>query len=150
MDADELFNELRSTYAWSQQAYDLARQADFCCSYCGCDMLNDFATYRFSQTDHLLPKSRYARFESEPSNHVNSCLMCNMLKGHWDPNRDTKEEPLVLDDVTMIDPEVRTILIERTRRHLNQLLEEKVGAFRAMSELIRKQYPRDHQLGTGH
>jgi hypothetical protein len=137
---DSHFDELTTKYQWSPSAYALACGAEFHCSYCGRYMLDEYELFRFSQTDHLLPKSRYRHLEHETSNHVNSCLLCNMLKGHWDPS--IPEERDGLKSAPSLTPDQRNALICRTIEYLADRLTQKRNEFEAMASLIRPRFPR--------
>lgn len=135
---DELLGEMTSKYRWSIETFELTARAKFRCEYCGRDILETFDLYRFSQTDHLLPRSRYPQLLKEETNLVVACHSCNNLKSTWDPN---SKEPIVAKDVKKLAEAERATLISRTKTHLEELRRAKGEEFEAMRKLIRVHFP---------
>ncbi len=50
------------------------------CEYCGADLLMNRQGYASAELDHLLPKSTYRRYASDPRNLVLACRTCNGVK----------------------------------------------------------------------
>ena len=68
----------KSTY------YQAFVRDNFCCVYCGQDILASFDSFAASHLDHLKPGSARGPCE-DVWNRVTACGVCNSLKGAYDP-----------------------------------------------------------------
>ena len=144
---DDLRIELMSRYRFSERAIDLCIQARFCCAYCGLDVLELFEDFRFSETDHLLPKSKYPGLIDVTSNHVLSCQTCNILKRNWDPN--DAGSVLVAESATCLSDDERNELIRRTKGHVQAVRQTKRTEFEQYRSLLRQLCPTPPDLPMG-
>jgi 5-methylcytosine-specific restriction endonuclease McrA len=85
--------------------------ADFRCEYCGLDFLDPERpeNYRHWQWDHIVPKAKGGTTDIE--NIACACLMCNLLKGQWDPRHKFKDRP---------NPPSRDELIEAAKGRISE------------------------------
>lgn len=62
------------------------------CVYCDRDIMESYDSFAASCLDHLKPKSRGGPC-NDPWNRVTSCVVCNNLKGAFDPTDDCLVTP---------------------------------------------------------
>lgn len=140
---NEVRMQLMTKYRFSAEAVDLCIQAQFRCAYCDHDLLELFEDFRFSQTDHLLPKSKYPGFTDVASNHVLSCQTCNILKRNWDPNQNEDGSLLIPKDATSLSDTQRSELIVRAKRRVQSIRDAKSREFDEFRRLLRHLSPSD-------
>ena len=142
----DVIDELMTKYRFSRPAIEICVKARFCCEYCRRDILELFEYFRFSETDHLLPKSKYPKLKEVESNHVLSCQTCNILKRNWDPNKNTDGSLLVAADAERLTDEERKELITRAKRYVDQVRQAKEAEFNEYRALLRKLGPAGAEL----
>ena len=69
-----------SPLGWSLEAVQLGVRANFCCEYCGCDLLATIESYDSWQRDHVVAASRNG--VDHIDNLAVACKFCNFLKRH--------------------------------------------------------------------
>ncbi len=74
---DLLMNEL----SWPAFMIDIGIRADFCCEYCGKDLLTNVDAYDSWQKDHIVPNGG-----DGVDNLAVSCRTCNFVKRKTDPS----------------------------------------------------------------
>ena len=84
MTQDQIRQELRDRYSWSDEAIDIGIRGRFCCEYCGRDLLASVDDYDSWQRDHVIPVSKNG--EDEMDNLAVSCKTCNFIKRDWLPS----------------------------------------------------------------
>ena len=105
-------NHIGSVEAWVRDAGK--------CQYCGRYLYDSYAVLGDSDTDHILPRSKYELFKHEARNLVACCIECNKIKGDWDPATEATGQP-ELEIKTLADLEThRDELINRTREHIQR------------------------------
>ena len=87
MNADEIKKKFVKHLGWSENALILGVQADFCCEYCGRDLLASIEDYDSWQIDHIIPNKNDDR-----ENLAVSCKTCNFIKRRWDPSRNCEDK----------------------------------------------------------
>ncbi len=91
------------------------------CQYCGRYLYDSYAVLGDSDTDHILPRSKYELFKHEARNLVACCIECNKIKGDWDPATEAMGQRN-LEIKTLADLEThRDELIKRTRAHIRRI-----------------------------
>jgi len=78
---EELAAQLKSL-GWSLEAVQLGVRANFCCEYCGADLLATIESYDSWQRDHVVATARKGLDHLD--NLALSCKLCNFLKRHSD------------------------------------------------------------------
>jgi len=63
------------------------------CAFCGRDLIGTPDAYSIGTLDHILPKGKYPELSEDQRNKALSCLVCNHLKGNFDPLKHD-EDPL--------------------------------------------------------
>lgn len=58
MTRDELTRRFVSEFRWGEGQVRAALRADFCCEYCGRDLLASVDDYDVWQLDHVVPRSK--------------------------------------------------------------------------------------------
>jgi len=99
------------------------------CQYCAPPkyLYESYVALGDSATDHLLPRSKYPQFETEPRNLVACCMECNKIKRDWDPATDV-EPKLSITTKEALEAQ-REVLIERTRTYICGNPDRWVGMF---------------------
>lgn len=85
---EQLQKELGFSRGWAV-SYVRARGR---CEYCGNDLLMSRQGYASAQLDHLLPQSKYPKFNDDVRNLVLACSTCNGIKSNFDP-LDSGDDP---------------------------------------------------------
>jgi hypothetical protein len=78
---EELAAQLRPL-GWSLEAVQLGVRANFCCEYCGADLLATIESYDSWQRDHVVATARLGA--DDLGNLALACKLCNFLKRHSD------------------------------------------------------------------
>jgi hypothetical protein len=80
----ELISALTATNKWSPSAARRGLRAQFCCEYCGRDLLASVEDYKAWEEDHIVPQS--AGGSDDDENIAIACRTCNYhAKRAWDP-----------------------------------------------------------------
>lgn len=83
-DTKGLARELIKFGNWAESAAHYGYRADFCCEYCGLNLLSSVDNFKQWENDHIAPK--WASGTDEDWNIAVACRTCNFhLKGKWDP-----------------------------------------------------------------
>jgi len=94
------------------------------CQYCGRNLYDSYAVLGDSDTDHILPRSKYELLKHEARNLVACCIECNKVKADWDPATEASGQRN-LEIKTLSDLELhRDELIKRTREHIQRTPEK--------------------------
>lgn len=114
-------------------------RSGFRCEYCGAPLLVSPQTYRYAQSDHILPASKYPLLQNDLNNYAHTCGLCNQIKRDWDPAENERPQ---YAELTSLTPEQRSLLIERTREHLRGMINEVAGEISRIREILQQ-----HGLG---
>lgn len=83
-DPEGLVHELVKFGNWSESAVRYGIRANFCCEYCGMDLLASVDNFRQWENDHIVPTS--ASGLDSDQNIAVACRTCNWhIKRGWNP-----------------------------------------------------------------
>lgn len=108
---------------------------NFCCAYCGANLLNDVISMSSAQIDHVLPKSKYKDYKDEDSNMVLACYCCNQIKRAFDPLEKLPEHERILITVETIGS-FREKLLSICRDYVIRRLEQKKEILNRSNEVL--------------
>src|SRR3989338_8346718 len=77
-------------FRWSLETFQVAREAQFRCVYCGHSFFDSVDAWTQFNVDHLRPGSAGERDE-RAENKVAACWTCNKLKSNFDPGEGVAE-----------------------------------------------------------
>lgn len=101
------------------------------CAYCDEDLVSNRISYSAAMIDHLLPRSRYPGFGSDPMNLVLSCASCNSIKNSHDPLKPGEDPGEMLKNK-------RGELIQRIRSEVQEEVSLRNGAFQKVAAILRR------------
>jgi 5-methylcytosine-specific restriction endonuclease McrA len=118
---------------WSLDAVQLGVRANFCCEYCGADLLATIESYDSWQRDHIVATAR------EGLDHLDNlalaCKLCNFLKRHSDVVRSFNVE-----DRHQVIAAIGQLIHQR-RAAKQHLLDESVRIIDAFGARVRGSAP---------
>lgn len=127
MTEQELIQILVSEFAWSDEAVRMSVRANFCCEYCGRDMLQSIYVFDSWQVDHIVPVSKGGSADFD--NLASACKTCNFIKRNWEP---PGHEAIPFD---------RESRLNLARELINQRRAYKEEQFTAMTRVINEFRP---------
>lgn len=110
-------------------------RSEFRCEYCGTYLLRDTQTYRFAQSDHILPQCKYPKLIGHLNNFAHACGLCNQLKRNWDPAENDSDLFQTFDSLS---DEQRQMLIQRCNEYLEQKRRAKTDELEHARRLAKK------------
>jgi hypothetical protein len=110
---------------------------NFCCGYCGANLLEDVIRMSSAQIDHILPKSKYKEYKDEDSNMVLACYCCNQIKRAFDPLEKLPEQEKILMNAETLES-FRSKLLSICGNYLKPLLDKKQQILYKSNEAIGK------------
>ena len=125
MNAEEAKNYLIQELCWPAFMVELGIRANFCCEYCGKNLLESIEAYDSWQKDHIIPNGN-----DDLSNLALACKICNFAKRHTDPTnraKGTDRESLIQAAKEIIDERLakKEEVLVKTRVAVQVLMNEK-------------------------
>ena len=88
---EEVVQALVATGKWGERDARLSERSRHHCTYCGRDLLGSVDEFKLWEKDHIVPQS--AGGEDTEENITLCCLVCNRIKGKWDPRKQVGPDP---------------------------------------------------------
>ena len=112
MSKKEAYNVLLKELEWSETQITVGERADFCCEYCGKDLLGSPESYDQWNIDHIIPNG-----DESIDNLALACRLCNFIKRKTDPSKSA-----VSNDRESLINAAKSLINERRFKKINQYI----------------------------